>query len=102
MSSTLPQRQIRNSQILEVKMQKTQLAAALVAVLGLSLNGMARAADNTETTEKTEVKTEKKVKMDKKECKKECKKDKKRQRSLLQGQRRFMQGQRRLMQSQIR
>ncbi len=53
-------------------MQKTQLAAALVAVLGLSLNGMARAADNTETTEKTEVKTEKKVKMDKKECKKEC------------------------------
>lgn len=51
----------------EVEMQKTQLAAALVAVLGLSFNGIARAADA-----EGDAKADKKV--ESKECKKECKK----------------------------
>ncbi|HNA74694.1 MAG TPA: hypothetical protein PKW73_15205, partial [Candidatus Obscuribacter sp.] len=53
-------------------MQKTQLAAALIAVLGLSFNGMAR-AEGSDAEGKSEVKTEKKAA---KECKKECKKGK--------------------------
>ena len=41
-------------------MQKTQLAAALIAVLGLSFNGMAR-AEGSDAEGKSEVKTEKKA-----------------------------------------
>ncbi|MDQ5937873.1 MAG: hypothetical protein QG574_5232, partial [Cyanobacteriota bacterium erpe_2018_sw_21hr_WHONDRS-SW48-000092_B_bin.40] len=56
-------------------MQKTQLAVALVAVLGLSLNTAVRAAETESTEKKETVKTEKKIKVAKKdkECKKECK-----------------------------